>query len=1046
MHPRTRWLGRKWLGAFIAVLATVLLAGCPSTEAPEVLASFTVTAPTTAVEETPFSLTITAVGSRGTRPYDAFTGTVTLSLDGDGGSIAPTTVALSNGEATTQATITGVTGSVTILVSGGGKSGSTTVTVTAAGPIRALPGDPSDDATAAVPELPFTADEADYTPDNPLLGTAYVSFNTLIVSFELGTTVDEANALLTSIDAEIVGGIPGIPGEVPGILVLRVPTTSHAEMNDLLDALAADERLAYVIQDSLLEESIVPGPNDGNPAGWTWELVPTGGNWGLELIRAPQLWNLNDAIERTGRTTVTAVFDTGFADAHEDLVYLQNQTPGSQGSHGTHVAGTVAATFDNGIGVDGVNPFADLVVRAITIPEHDGTLFGSRQSFGAGFLDGFRGLILSRTDIRVVNISMGYNWGPAGVNQNTNVTAQRMVMQHGGLFRTLLLILQRERTLPLIVPAAGNDSNSGFGTMLARWGSPFNYAGLVLDPPDVLGVSPIIVTESVANTGDGGATRSGFSNTGGTISAPGSSVLSTDWSTASPTSLYSTKSGTSMAAPHVTGLISYLYALDPGLSHAQMRDLLTRNAVPVAGGASNRIDAYASALDIDRVRGNTAVRLMLLDLTGDGAFSETDVAAFVAAYDAPDADLDVHGRHDLNGDGRTGGTTTARFDLNRDGLYGPVTFTIGDADVTYDQGALTDIEILCYYAYSPVFTGDVEVRDEVLEGRCAPSDATPVTLAVPVDLPDPGEGEIGADVMFNVDLSGSYWDDIATFRAQAADIVTALNASLADLRFGITSFVDAPCSSFGDAGSGDYGHRLDLALTDVFDDFQATLDGLTIRYGRDEPESQLESMYQTMTGTGYVVAQGTVCDGVADIDPSTPGWAVDRLRFLLHATDASFHRPGDIGTGGVPYPYPTDVDDVIEIAQGTGTQIFFLDAGGTTDAAKDPIASATGGAVFLLGTDSSGVVEAVRDAAQGAVRTATIRLVPSPAAAASVATIEPDAYTDIDLTTVRTLTFDVTFVTTVQPGPTDQVFTFFLSIDGAIDETNPIEVTIPAAP
>lgn len=322
----------------------------------------------------------------------------------------------------------------------------------------------------------------------------------------------------------------------------------------------------------------------------------------------------------------------------------------------------------------------------------------------------------------------------------------------------------------------------------------------------------------------------------------------------------------------------------------------------------------------------------------------------------------------------------------------------------------------------------------------------PLTVEVSVDLPDPSAGDIGADVMFNVDLSGSYFDDLVTFRNQAAAIVAALNDSVADLRVGITSFVDAPCSSFGSQFAGDYGHRLDLALTDSLAAFQTTLDGLRVRNGGDLPESQLESMYQSMTGTGFVVAQGTTCDGVADIAPSAPGWAPERLRFLLHATDAAFHRPGDIGSGSIPYPYPTDVDDVIDVAQATGTRIFFLDAGGTTDAAKGPIADATGGQVFLLGSDSSGVVDAVRDAVEGAVSAVTIRLVPSAATEPWVESIDPDAYLDVDLTTVSSLPFQVTFVPAVQPGPVDQVFTFFLSVDGAVDEANPIEVTIPAQP
>ena len=62
-------------------------------------------------------------------------------------------------------------------------------------------------------------------------------------------------------------------------------------------------------------------------------------------------------------------------------------------------------------------------------------------------------------------------------------------------------------------------------------------------------------------------TRSVFSNINGHYSAPGSDVLSSSWDWLNPTDddVYDTFSGTSMAAPHVTGLIGYLLSLDDDL-------------------------------------------------------------------------------------------------------------------------------------------------------------------------------------------------------------------------------------------------------------------------------------------------------------------------------------------------------------------------------------------------------------------------------------------------------------------------------------------------
>ena len=74
----------------------------------------------------------------------------------------------------------------------------------------------------------------------------------------------------------------------------------------------------------------------------------------MEAIRVPQMWNLNVAIRKAGNFTKTGVLDVGFADVHDDLTYGRNLTPGQEDEHGTHVAGTIGADFNNGEGVDGV--------------------------------------------------------------------------------------------------------------------------------------------------------------------------------------------------------------------------------------------------------------------------------------------------------------------------------------------------------------------------------------------------------------------------------------------------------------------------------------------------------------------------------------------------------------------------------------------------------------------------------------------------------------------------------------------------------------------
>jgi hypothetical protein len=368
----------------------------------------------------------------------------------------------------------------------------------------------------------------------------------------------------------------------------------------------------------------VSRPNGGTPAGWTWQTAPAGGNWGLERIRVPQLWNLNAAVAKRGHTTPTGVLDVGFANSHQDLVYDQNLTVGTQHEHGTHVAGTIGATFDNGVGVDGVNPFAELVVNAPAF-SGSGTAVEVRTSWGQQMGAGYFGMINARSDVLVINASLSFNWYQSNINQNTNTAVHELVSNQGSIFALAQIIhVLRGRRLPLYVVAAGNDSSTisdgagGFVRMQARWSSPANYAGIEL------GMSNIIVVESVANSAAsaGGATRSGFSNIGGDISAPGSAVLSTAWTSGNPTAAYMTDVGHLDGGParHRPDQLPVRRRSDPDAT-ARSSDLLTANSVAVAGGASRRIDAFATVMDIDRVKGGDAVLRMLLDIddgTPDG--------------------------------------------------------------------------------------------------------------------------------------------------------------------------------------------------------------------------------------------------------------------------------------------------------------------------------------------------------------------------------------------------------------------------------------------
>lgn len=240
--------------------------------------------------------------------------------------------------------------------------------------------------------------------------------------------------------------------------------------------------------------------------------------------------------------------------------------------------------------------------------------------------------------------------------------------------------------------------------------------------------SNVIVVGSATQGASIAALReSRFSNLGSDLLAVGENVVT----------FSGVEQGTSLSSPQIAGLASYLWLLSPALraqpSAATVGAIIANTGVGATG--NEVLDAYATVLSLDEAElptpASAPVRLAILDVNDDGKFDESDLELFVAQYlDANGNPLEPtvpdYGRFDLNGDGFTGGSGTARFDLDRTGStrFGATAYAsdtqqqIEGRSVAFDENALTDMQILCYYAYSSLYTGDVAARAQLV-GRCA---------------------------------------------------------------------------------------------------------------------------------------------------------------------------------------------------------------------------------------------------------------------------------------------------------------------------------------
>jgi subtilisin family serine protease len=219
----------------------------------------------------------------------------------------------------------------------------------------------------------------------------------------------------------------------------------------------------------------------------------------------------------------------GYVDDVQGWDFVDNNNnPAGCLDHGTHVAGTIGARGNNGLGVAGVNWTASIMALRCDY-DCDGTFWG----------DQYDGL-----DYAIDNGARVSNHSYGGEGQDPTWTSIAVAGQAFG---------------HIAVCSAGNDSTNIDATPYAPAGSSAS---------NVLSVGSL----------DEGGSVSDFSNYGATqvdLFAPGGGIYSTVNTTG-----YENKSGTSMAAPHVAGAVGLVLAKRPNLTWQQAKDLILNSTTP----------------------------------------------------------------------------------------------------------------------------------------------------------------------------------------------------------------------------------------------------------------------------------------------------------------------------------------------------------------------------------------------------------------------------------------------------------------------------------
>jgi hypothetical protein len=176
-----------------------------------------------------------------------------------------------------------------------------------------------------------------------------------------------------------------------------------------------------------------------------------------------------------------------------------------------------------------------------------------------------------------------------------------------------------------------------------------------------------------------------------------------------------------------------------------------------------------------------------------------------------------------------------------------------------------------------------------------------------------------------------------------------------------------------------------------------------------------------------------------DVAPSGIGWRTGALKVVVLATDASFHD-SDVEPG-----YPGEgFASVLSTLTGEGVVVIGIDSG-NTDGDLQQVVDATGGQLFLLGSDSSGIGQAIFDGLQTAVVEVDLSLkVVGDAWGFSSITDDP-SWQDVPAGETRTMRVDFTGIKNRSVfGAQEYLMVIWVQAENsAILERFPIKVVVP---
>lgn len=490
---------------------------------------------------------------------------------------------------------------------------------------------PKDEVAEVEPGSVQIAEDSEKIDFNETNGVLYVN-NEVIVFVRASASEDKIAALFDSFDAEIDESMADID-------VYRL-VFKEAMTYDDLESLIKEIKSNPIVENAYLNtvtefEADTTDVEDEfeykNPAfpddPWnsdTWNVsVPRGENWGVEAIDAPGAWGYLDQMS----SVRIGLIDSMPNLSHEDLSFANssclfidedtgitetNKYTISAEDHGTHVAGTMNAKWNNGAGssndgVSGVMGGKGELYYSKAYYVSNGKLV-PRYDTAYSYLLTLKTLI--DQDVQVINISMNTSrligFAASHGNQNAiNYLSMQADLAEKGLSRIITAREAEGKPDFVICVAAGNSNHIyyykddkavyGYREEMTTWETikwAFGWRGEIgnslalynnfLSLMDAEIVKDRVIVVGAVGIDDAASTSNNtqyeytyYSNVGSRVDIvapggiPGEAQVYSCYANG-----YGGMSGTSMATPHVSGVAGLIFACNPALSGPEVKDIL----------------------------------------------------------------------------------------------------------------------------------------------------------------------------------------------------------------------------------------------------------------------------------------------------------------------------------------------------------------------------------------------------------------------------------------------------------------------------------------